>query len=477
MSQDRGYAQPLLMKLSGLPPRTTQNPQAEALDGDFAALSYYLPAISPLPAAYRWPCQHQMRILEQRITVLERHVTQVIVGVLGCFALTSCSRWTVSANTTKAESVPVRVAVAFSQDVPLEISAVGNVEPMETVAIKPRIAGQIKRVEFEEGQNVAQGQLLFTIDSDALETQAAEQQAEVDRDTALEQQARALLARDAAVEKQSHAEADTALELAKNGIVSKQHTDQLVTASETAQAALRSDQATLEAAGGTVNADSARLAQTLVQLGFTRITAPISGRAGAVMVKAGNVVRDNDTTLVTLLQLSPIYVVFGIPEQMLSEVQRLNADGPLMVEARDGDGAAFTGRLSFVDNAVDATTGTIKLKAVFSNDNGALWPGQFVSVRVCLRVEPGRTLVPASAVQDGLDGKYVWQVKSGVATIAPVTVLHSYKPEESTELAVLGSGIGPGDTVVTEGQLRLTPGVKVTTLATLGKQPPVSNTR
>lgn len=402
---------------------------------------------------------------------LQRHDTQLIVTVLACLALTSCSRWTVSANTPSTTSVPVHVAVAFSEDVPLEISAVGNVEPVEMVAIKPRIAGQIKRVEFEEGQNVTKGQLLFTLDSDALETQAAEQQAEVERDTALEQQARDLLTRDAALEKQSREEADTAVELAKNGILSKQRTDQLVTASETAQAALRSDQAMVEAATGTVSADNARLAQTLVQLGFTRITAPIDGRAGAVMVKAGNVVRENDTTLVTLAQLSPINVTFGVPEQMLPEVQRANAGAPLSVKARQGDGPAFDGRLAFVDNAVDATTGTIRLKAVFPNENGALWPGQFVNVRVRLRIEQGKMLVPASAIQEGLDGKYVWQVKSGIATIVPVTVLRSYKPEGSGELALIGSGIGLGDTVVTEGQLRLTPQAKVSVLAMQSRQP------
>src|SRR5215469_12038512 len=284
-----------------------------------------------------------MRILEQEITALERHDIHVTAALLACLALTSCSRWTVSANTTNPVAVPVRVAMAFSEDVPLEISAVGNVEPVETVSIKPRIAGQIQRVEFEEGQDVEKGQLLFTLDSDALETQAAEQQAEVERDTALEQQARALLARDAALEKQSRAEADTALELAKSGVLSKQRTDQLVTARQTAQASVRSDQATVEAAAGTVNADKARLAQTLVQLGFTQITSPINGRAGAVLAKAGNIVRENDTTLVTLLQLSSIYVVFGVPEQMLPEVQRANSGAALLVKAREGDRAEVDG--------------------------------------------------------------------------------------------------------------------------------------
>jgi membrane fusion protein, multidrug efflux system len=443
----------------------------------FAARVYLLTAISLSPAAYRWLSRHQMQILEQEITALERYDKPPILAVLVLFSLTSCSRLTVSANSANAAIVPVRVAVAISEDVPLEISAVGNVEPIETVAIKPRIAGQIKRVEFEEGQNVTKGQLLFTLDSDALETQAAEQQAEIDRDTALEQQGRDLLARDAALEKQSRAEANTALELARSGIISKQRTDQLVTASETAQASLRSDQATLQAAAGTVNADNARLAQTLVQLGFTRISSPIDGRAGAVTVKAGNIVRENDTTLVTLLQLSPIYVVFGVPEQMLQEVQRASLGGPLVVKAREHDGPAFDGRLAFVDNAVDTTTGTVRLKAVFPNDNGALWPGQFVNVRVRLRIEQRKTIVPASAVQEGPDGKYVWQIKSGVATIAPVTVLRSYKPDDSREVAVLGSGIGAGDTVVTEGQLRLSPGAKITVLATQSNEPAASGTK
>jgi membrane fusion protein, multidrug efflux system len=203
-----------------------------------------------------------------------------------------------------------------------------------------------------------------------------------------------------------------------------------------------------------------------LQLSFTNVVAPIAGRAGAVMVKAGNIVRDNDTTLVTLLQVSPIYVTFGVPEQILTEVQRLNASGQLTVEVNNGDGPAFEGRLIFIDNSVDATTGTIRLKATFPNTNEALWPGEFVKVRLRLQVEKGKTLVPESSIQNGLDGKYVWMVKSGVATIAPVTVLRTYQPENGTEQAIVASGINPGDTIVTEGQLRLTPGARVSLLDT-----------
>jgi membrane fusion protein, multidrug efflux system len=401
---------------------------------------------------------------------VNRNNKLALLGVLTCLTFTSCSRSVVKANAAP-EGVPVRAVLASTQDVPLEVSAVGNVEATDSVEVKSRIAGQIKRVAFEEGQNVAKGQLLFTIDPDALQRQAAEQQAEVERDAAMEQQARAVVARDTASQKQSQSEADVARQLGTLGVLSGQRVDQLITSSDTARAALHSDQAAVEAAVGTTKADRARLGQTQLQLSFTNVVAPIAGRAGAVMVKAGNMVRENDTTLVTLLQLAPIHVTFGVPEQILPEVQRLNAAGQLTVEASNGDGAAFEGRLVFIDNTVDATTGTIRLKAAFPNTNGALWPGQFVNVRLRLQMERARTLIPESSIQNGLDGRYVWMVKSGIATIAPVTVVRTYQPENGPEQAILGSGINPGDTVVTEGQLRLTAGAKVALLNTPGKQP------
>ena len=386
-----------------------------------------------------------------------------LLGMLMCLPLTSCSR--VSAKTNaETDAVPVRVVRAVAQDVPLEVTAVGNVEALNSVEVKARIAGQVKRVAFEEGQSVVKGQLLFTIDQDALERQAAEQQAELERDAAMEQQARAVVARDAASEKQSKSEAEIAVQLGTLGVLSQQRVDQMVTTSETSRASLGSDQAAVNAAAGAIKADRARLAQTQLQLSFANVVAPITGRAGAAMVKAGNMVRESDTTLVTVLQLSPIHVTFGIPEQVLPEVQRLNAHGPLIVEASNGDGAPLEGQLDFIDNTVDATTGTIRLKAAFPNTDNALWPGQFVNVRVRLRVEKDKTLVPDSSIQNGLDGKYVWLAKAGIATMVPVTVLRTYKPEKGPEQAIVDSGIRPGDTIVSEGQLRLTPGAHIALL-------------
>lgn len=398
------------------------------------------------------------------------HSRQAIALLLICLPLTSCARVSVKANVA-AEGVPVRTAPVTLQDVPLEVSAVGNVEAINSVEVKPRIAGEVKQVAFHEGQSVTKGQLLFAIDPDAIQRQAAEQRAELERDTALEQQARAVVARDAASQKQSQAEADVAVALVKDGILSQQRTDQLVTASETARAALHSDQAAVEAAAGTAKADRARLQQTQLQLNFTRVTAPISGRAGAVLVKAGNIVRDNDTTLVTLLQLSPVTVSFGVPEQVLAEVQRLSRQGSLTVEASTSGGASLQGSLVFIDNTVDTTTGTIRLKATFSNTDNALWPGEFVNVRLRLRMENGRMVVPAAAVQDGLDGKYVWLIQSGIATTAPVTILRTYRPVNGPEQAIIASGIHPRDAVVTEGQLRLTPNARVLLLNAAPIQP------
>lgn len=407
------------------------------------------------------------------------------LGALICLPLTSCTRVAAKVNATATEAIPVRAVRAVSEDVPLEIAAVGNVEAMDSVDVKSRVAGQINRVAFVEGQSVSKGQLLFSIDREALERQTLEEQANLERDLAMEQQGRAVVARDVAAEKQSRSEADTARQLGALGVISGQQVNQQITTSDTSTAALHADQAAVEAAAGSTRADRARLAETQLQLRFTNVVAPISGRAGAVVIKAGNMVRDNDTTLVTLRQLTPIYVTFGIPEQSLAEVRRLTVAGQLSVDistdktntSGSGNtcGQVRDGHLVFIDNTVDASTGTIRLKAVFPNTDNALWPGEFVNVRLRLGMETGRTVVPESSVQAGLDGKYVWRLQSGTAFAAPITVLRIYRPPNGPEQAIIGRGIKSGDMVVTEGQLRLTAGATVALLNTAGTEPVTSN--
>jgi membrane fusion protein, multidrug efflux system len=400
------------------------------------------------------------------MTTVKTSFVLPLVGSLLCLPLTSCNRIGTKADAATAEVVPVRAARAITEDVPLEIPAVGHVEAINSVEVKSRVAGVVTRVGFQDGQNVAKGQILFTIDPSALERQAAEQRFDLERDQAMEQQARAVVARDVASQKQNQSEANVAVKLGELGVISGQRVNELVTASDTSRAELRSDQAAVDAAAAATRADRARLAQTDLQLNFTQVSAPLEGRTGAALVKAGDMVRDNDTTLVSLMQMAPIEVVFGIPEQSLTEVRRFNATGSLAVEAGDGSGTSLQGSLVFIDNTVDPVSGTIRLKARFPNTENALWPGEFVNVRLRLSVERGKTVVPQSAVQDGLDGKYVWLAQSGLAYATPVTVLRSYKPSSGLEQAVIGSGIKPGDLVVTEGQLRLTDGAHISLLNT-----------
>lgn len=362
-----------------------------------------------------------------------------------------------------AMEVPVRAVSAVAGDVPLEVNAVGNVEAMATVDVKSRVAGQVIRVNFAEGQDVQAGQLLFEIDEEPLRRQIAELEADIAKDTALENQARANIIKDEAQLKQVRTAADRAVSLAKDGIFSKEQTEQSVATAETAQATLDADKAAAESASAASKADRARLAQTNLQLSYTKITAPISGRAGAISVKAGNLVKDNDASLVTILQISPIYVSFGVPEQILPQVRQFNRQQPLRIEASAADHVSETGKLEFIDNSVDATTGSIKLKAVFANTSRRLWPGQFVNVKARLNVEHDRILIPSRTVQTGPQGKYVWVMNPSdhSVTMRPVDVLRLYQGSQGAELAVVGKGLRAGEMVISEGQMRLMPGAKV----------------
>ncbi len=340
-------------------------------------------------------------------------------------------------------TVPVRAVPAVSSDVPLRVAAVGTVEAVNSVDVKSRVAGQIIRVDFREGDDVRAGQLLFEIDPEPLHRQIAELEAEIAKDNALEQQARANLAKDQAQLKQARAAADRGEALSKDGIYSKEQTEQVVATADAAQASLQADQAALESATASKTADTAKLAETKLQLDYTRITAPITGRAGAVSAKAGNLIKDNDTALVNILQVSPIYVAFGVPEQMLGDIRRNNAQQALPVVADVQGQGSETGKLNFIDNTVDNTTGMVKLKAVFNNPKRALWPGQFVNVQAQIQTERGRILIPSRTLQNGPDGKYVWVMDAANNTVAmrPVKVLRLVQEGTGTvEEAVLAGG-------------------------------------
>ncbi|MEP6535670.1 MAG: efflux RND transporter periplasmic adaptor subunit [Bryobacteraceae bacterium] len=386
----------------------------------------------------------------------------VIFVILLCCA---CSRGGDNSKAAAAAGPPavaVRAVAAAQSDVPLDVSGIGTVEAISSVDVKARVTGPVLRVNFQEGQDVTKGSLLFELDPEPIQRMVAELEANLARDVANEKQARANIAKDEATLKNARAVADRGTQLAKAGIFSREQTEQVVTAADSAKASIDADRAALESAQAAMKADQAKLAQTRLQLSYTKIMAPISGRTGAIAVKAGSLAKENDTTLVTVLQTTPIYVSFSLPESLLAEVRKYNAERPLEVTATTADGVTSTGTLKFIDNTVDSTTGTIRLKASFDNPARKLWPGQFVNVRVQLGIERGRIVVPARTVQSGPRGKYVWVKKDDSSVeMREVQVVRNYTSREGAEQAVIGSGLKENEMVISEGQMRLIPGAHV----------------
>jgi multidrug efflux system membrane fusion protein len=329
-------------------------------------------------------------------------------------------------------AVPVTVAVVTQETIPVRLRAIGNVEAYSTVALKARVDGQIVEVNFKEGAPVRKGEVLFRID--ARPFQAALRQAE----------ANAL--RDAAARDQARSQERRYQDLLEKNFVSKEAYAQIRTNAETAAAVARASQAALE---------NARL-----NVEYCTIRSPLDGFVGKVLLQAGNLVKANDVNpLVVINQVRPIYVNFAVPEQILGEVRKRMATGSLEVEVLPVDATQTrpAGRLIFVDNAVDPSTGTIRLRAQFDNADAALWPGQFVNVSVRLFDETDALVVPAEAVQTGPGGQYVYVIaKDSTAELRRIRVKRT-----EGERAVVDQGLVPGERVVTRGQLRLGPKVRV----------------
>jgi membrane fusion protein, multidrug efflux system len=332
--------------------------------------------------------------------------------------------------------VPVTIATVVQKTVPLEVTTVGSGEPDTTVEVRAQVNGQLTDVHFTEGADVTAGQLLFTIDARPFE--AAVKQAE------------AVLARDTTTAKNLEATRVRHAGLLKGGLMAQADYDATSTAAAAAAAALDADRALL---------DNAKL-----QLQYTKIVAPMAGRTGALQVHPGALVRANDTAaLVVINRLSPIRVSFAVPSQYLSQIRSGQARAPLVVRARpqgtagSGSGIESTGTLSFVDNAVDTSTDTIRLKATFTNDRRQLWPGQIVEVTLRLAEEPNAVVVPTTAIQNGQQGQFVFVVNEDkTVAVRPVKVSRT-----RGEDAIVASGLQMGETVVTDGQLRLLPGSKI----------------
>ena len=329
-------------------------------------------------------------------------------------------------------AVPVLAAAVETRDVPLDASAVGRVDPFATVAVRSRVGGPIVRVTFREGQDVRQDELLFEIDRKPFEVALHVSLANLERDRARAREA--------------DENAKRYEELVKKDYVTKEQASQTMSNAEALRAI--------------VKADEGDVANARLNLSYCSITAPTPGRTGSLLVNVGNLVKPNDDKpLVVINQVEPVFVTFAVPEGSLADVKKRFASGRLTVLATpNGAGAvASTGELTFIDNAVDTTTGTINLKATFPNRDHALWPGQFANVSLRLANETGALVVPTEAVQTGQAGTFVYVIGADdTVAVRAVAVRRTYR-----QWSVLEKGVAVGERVVTDGQLRLAPGAKV----------------
>lgn len=369
--------------------------------------------------------------------------------------------------------VPVLVAMVSQKDVPINIDVIGNVEAYSTITVKAQVGGELKKVSFQEGDYVKKGDLLFTIDPRSFQAQVTQAQAQssqaqanLARDTAALGQTEANLARDNANEKYARDQATRYEKLLSQGVVSREQADQMRSSADALAQTVAADKAAIESAKAqimaskaTVENASAAIDNAKLLLEDTAIKSPIDGRTGNIAVKQGNIVAANTTDLMTITQVKPIYVTFSVPEAQLSDIKKYMGQGQLHVNATpQEDGASLeSGVLTFVDNTVDATTGTIKLKGTFQNEDNKLWPGQFVRVSLRLTMRPNAVVVPNQAVQTGQDGQFVYVVKPD-KTVEMRPVVTSTRVDQEL---VIDRGLEPGETVVTEGQLRLTPNSRV----------------
>lgn len=361
-----------------------------------------------------------------------RAVVTFMAGLAAALLIGSCSRESAAKGRPGAgAAVPVLIARAESRDVPMEIDAIGTVRAYSVVSIRSQITGPITEVHFDEGQEVRAGDLLFTIDPRPYE--------------AALNQARASLFRDEAQLVSARLQFERTSNLFESKIASRQDYD----AAEASYRALE----------GTVQVDHAAISNAQVSLSYTAIRSPIDGRTGNLNVKKGNVVKAPDDVLLTITQVHPIYVAFAVPEQNLPEIRREARAATLRVTATaSGDtNQEAVGTLTFINNMVDTNTGTILLKATFPNTDNALWPGAFVDVSLTLSNRAQATVVPSQAVQTGQDGQFVFVVQADRTVVArPVTTSIAYDGQ-----TVVDNGVRPGETVVTDGQLRLVPGARV----------------
>jgi multidrug efflux system membrane fusion protein len=394
--------------------------------------------------------------------VMKGYFKFIFIGILGLLFLAGLFPACSNEKSGKGASapLPVIVGIATQKTIPVQLRAIGNVQAYSTVTVKSRVPGQIMRVYFKEGDDVKKGNLLFMIDPRPFEAALKQAEANLERDMAQVRQAEANLGRDMAQEKNAQADADRYKMLFEKGVVAQQQYDKFRTDWEALVATVQADRAAKANAEAAVLADRASVENAKLQLSYCSIHSPMDGRTGSLIVQEGNIIKENDANLVVINQITPIYVTFSVPEQYLGEIKKYMNAGKLKVEAivpNNNEVSPHQGFISFVDNAVDTTTGTIRLKGTFANNERRLWPGHFVNVILTLTTESNVIVIPSQTIQTGQEGQYVFVVKPDL-TVESRPVVAGRTSDGET---VIQKGLNADEKVVTDGQLRLYPGAKV----------------
>ena len=408
------------------------------------------------------------------VAVLRGGICRSLLALLAVWAAASgCNKSAAPGTSAQAgpkAAVAVKVAEVVQKTVPVQIKTFGNVQAYATVAIRAQVNVELMTIGFKEGEEVKEGRVLFTLDARSFEAAVSHAEAAFKQAEAARKQAEAAVVKDKALAKNARIEADRAETLLKQGAYTQEQYDNAQASQAAMDAAVDADIAAVAAAGAAMNAAQANVDAAKTQLSFCTIRSPMDGRAGSRTVDVGNIIKAVDMQpMVMINQVHPIYVGFSIPEQQLPLVKKyLNDTEKMKVEAIiPGDpGLPATGELTFIDNAIDATTGTILLKGAFPNDDRRLWPGQYVNVVLTLTRQPNALVIPSVAVQTGQQGQYVFVLKPCAVPGAPVsdqtvearTVTTGRLVDDSI---VIEKGLQPKEQVVTDGQFRLVDGARV----------------
>jgi membrane fusion protein, multidrug efflux system len=356
--------------------------------------------------------------------------------------------------------VAVTVAAAVTRDVPVYLDQIGKCVAREVVAIQPQVSGRITQLHFKDGADVKKGDLLFTIDPRPFEVSLQQAKSNLDKNTAFKKQAEATLARDIAQAKYGEAQARRYAQLNKQGVVSNDQFEQMQTNADALNATVNADRAAVHNAEEAIKVDQATIENAKLQLSYCYIRSPIDGRAGQRLVDIGNVVNPGNTTpLLVIQRMDPIYADFTISQNELSAVQKQMGRGTLKAEVHlpDATDKPVVGQLTFLDNAVQDTTGTVNLRATIANKGRRFWPGRFVNVRLVLDTLKGAVLVPATAAQLSARGRYVYVVKDDMTVeLRPVTV-----GQRQDDMVVIEKGVVAGERVIISGHMGVMPGGKV----------------